>query len=91
MVQSREALHANLLKIVLPTGIFQRISPQVQNSNIEKGILMAASENNFILKIFLNGCFSWTAAKILILEILITHIIVTRKTCYFQEITCYFL
>ena len=26
-------------------------------------ILMAASEDNFILEIFLNGCFSKTAAK----------------------------
>ena len=45
------------------TVIFQRISLQVQNSDIEKCILMAVSENSFILEIFLNGCFSKTAAK----------------------------
>ena len=32
--------------------------------NIEKRVLMAASGNNFILEIFLNGCFSKTAGKI---------------------------
>ena len=35
----------------------------MQNSDIEKCILMAASEDNFILEIILNGCFSKTAAK----------------------------
>ena len=35
----------------------------MQNSEIEKCILMAASVDNFILEIFLNGCFSRTAAK----------------------------
>ena len=35
----------------------------MQDSDIEKCILMAASEDNFILEIFLNGCFSKTAAK----------------------------
>ena len=44
------------------TGIFQRISSQLQNSNIEKCILMAASEDDFILEIFLHGCFSKAAA-----------------------------
>ena len=29
-------------------------------------ILMAASEDNFILEIFLNGCFSKTAAKYIV-------------------------
>ena len=47
----------------------------MQNSDIEKGILMAASEKNFFLEIFLNGCFSRTAAKIFILEILITPVL----------------
>ena len=45
-------------------GIFQRISPQVQNSDIEKRILMAASEDEFILKTFVYGCFSKAAANI---------------------------
>ena len=45
------------------TGIFQRILPQVQqNSDIEKCILMAASEDEFILETFLHGCFSKAAA-----------------------------
>ena len=35
----------------------------MQNSDIEKCILMAVSEDNFILEIFLNGCFSTTAEK----------------------------
>ena len=46
------------------TGIFQRISPEVQNCDIEKCILMAASEDHFILEIFLDGCFSEEAAKV---------------------------
>ena len=46
------------------TGIFQRILPQVQqNSDIEKCILMAASEDEFILETFLHGCFSMAVAK----------------------------
>ena len=58
------------------TGTFQRISTQVQNSNMKKYILVTASEDNFILEIFLNGCFSNTAPDIFILEILIvTHIL----------------
>ena len=35
----------------------------MQNSDIEKFILMAASEDNFILEIFLNACFSKATAK----------------------------
>ena len=35
----------------------------MRHSDIEKCILMATSEDNFILEIFLNGCFSKTAAK----------------------------
>ena len=58
------ALHANLLKSHSITGIFQRISPQVQNSNTDKSTLMDAYKDNFILEIFLNGGFSKTAAKI---------------------------
>ena len=46
------------------TGIFRKISQKMQNSDIEKRIKMAASVGNFILEIFLNGCFSKTAAKI---------------------------
>ena len=46
------------------TGIFQRISPQLQNSDIEKCILMAASEDEFILETFLHGCFSKAAADV---------------------------
>ena len=46
------------------TGVFQRISLQVQNSDIEKCILMASSEDNFNFENFLNGCFSKAAAKI---------------------------
>ena len=51
-------------KLHFITGIFQRISPQLQSSVIEKCILMAASEDEFILKIFLHGCFSKAAVKI---------------------------
>ena len=36
----------------------------MQNSDIEKYIKIAASEDNFIFEIFLNGCFSRVAAKI---------------------------
>ena len=56
------------------TVIFQRISLQVQNSDIEKCILMAVSENSFILEIFLNGCFSKTAAKYIYFKISKLHI-----------------
>ena len=45
------------------TAIFQRISLKVQDGDIEKGILMGASEDNFILEIFLNGCFSKSVVK----------------------------
>ena len=41
----------------------------MQNSDIEKCIKMAASGDNFIFEIILNGCFSKTAANIY-LEIL---------------------
>ena len=58
MVRSRKALHESLLKIA---SVFQRVSLKVQNSDIEKCISMAASEDNFILEIFLNDCFSKTA------------------------------
>ena len=61
VVWSWKALHKSLLKIA---SVFQRISLKVQNSEIEKWVSIAASENNFILEIFLNGCFSKTAAKI---------------------------
>ena len=44
VVQSWRSLHANLQKHSI-TGIFQRISPQAQNSDIGKCILMAASED----------------------------------------------
>ena len=35
----------------------------MQNSDIEKYILMTASEDEFILETFLHGCFSKAAAK----------------------------
>ena len=63
MVQSWRALLANLLKLHSITGIFQRISPQVPKSDIEKCILMAAAEDDFILEAFLHGCFSKPAAN----------------------------
>ena len=47
VVQSWRALHANLLKLHSIIGIFQIISAQVQNSDMEKCILMAASEDKF--------------------------------------------
>ena len=46
----------------------------MQNSDIEKCILMAASEDNFILEIFLNGYFSKTAAKYVYFKISRLHI-----------------
>ena len=51
-------------KSLFITGIFQRISPQVQNSDIVKCILMAASEDEFILKTFLHDGCSEVAANI---------------------------
>ena len=68
--QSWRALHANLLKLALHHRYFSKNSPQVQNSDIEKYILMAASEDEFILETLLHGCFSKAAANIFILEIL---------------------
>ena len=41
----------------------------MQNSDIEKCILMAASEDSFNLEIFLNGWFSKTAAKYIYFKI----------------------
>ena len=72
VVQSWRALHANLLKIVLHNRYFSKNSPQVQNSNIEKRILMAASEDEFILEILMH--YSKAAANIFILKIL-THVL----------------
>ena len=46
------------------TSIFQRISLQVQNSDIEKCIVTAASEDEFVLETFPHGCFSKAAANI---------------------------
>ena len=46
------------------TGIFKEISPQMLNNDIEKCILMAASQDKLVSEILLNGCFSKTAAKI---------------------------
>ena len=80
------ALHVNLLKIALHhCFFFQRTSPQVQNSNIEKCILMAASEYKFILEIFLNGCFSKAAAKIYLFQKFFTHIVHFLLWCHFKE------
>ena len=50
----------------------------MQNNDIEKLFLMVASEDEFILEIFLNGCISKAAANIFILEIL-THMISLSK------------
>ena len=44
------------------TGIFRRIRRQTENSNIEKYISMAAYDENYFLRTFLNGCFSMAAA-----------------------------
>ena len=50
-VQSWRALHANLLKNLHSiTGIFQRIFPQVQNSDIEKCILWLLLRTNLFWK-----------------------------------------
>ena len=48
----------------------------MQNSDIEKCILMAASDDNFILEIFLNSCFSKTTAKIYLFIIIIIIIFI---------------
>ena len=50
------------------TGIFQRIWPQVQNNDIENYISVAASEDYYFLRTFLNVCFSKAAAKIFMLS-----------------------
>ena len=63
VVKSRKELHANLLELALHR-IFQKIWPQVQSSDFQKYILMAASENNCFLRTFLNDCFSRAAVKI---------------------------
>ena len=52
------------LKLHSITGIFQRISPQLQTSDIEKCILMAASDDEYILEIFVQGCYSKAAAEV---------------------------
>ena len=46
------------------TGNFQKIWPQVQNSDIEKYILIAASEGNYFWRTSMSSCFSKAAAKI---------------------------
>ena len=52
VTQSCRALHANLLKIALHYRYFSKNSPQMWNNDIEKCILMAASEDKFILETF---------------------------------------
>ena len=47
-----------------PSEVFFKGFRYKCRTDIEKRILMAASGNNFILEIFLNGYFSKTAAKI---------------------------
>ena len=66
-----ESIACKFTKSRIPSEVFffWRISLQVQNNDIEKCIEMAASGDNFIFEIILNGCFSKTAAKIY-LEIL---------------------
>ena len=59
VIRSRKALHANLLKIKL----YQRYFDQVQNSDIEKCISLAASEDNYFLRTFLNGCLVSVSVK----------------------------
>ena len=63
LVQSWRTLHKNLLKLHSITDIFQRISPKKQKNDIEKCILMTASEDEFILETFLHGFFSRAAAN----------------------------
>ena len=58
VVQSWRVLHRNLLKIALHHSCFSKNFSELQNSDIEKCLLMAASEDEFILEIFLHGCFS---------------------------------
>ena len=69
-VQSWRALHANLLKLHSITGIFQRISPEVQNSDIEKCILMAAPDGEFILKHSCMAASPRQLQNVFVLEIL---------------------
>ena len=64
VVKSWRALHANSLKIALHHRYFSENFTKVQNSDIEKWILMAASEDEFILETFLHGYFSKVAANI---------------------------
>ena len=59
-----ETLHASLLKIALCHCNFSKNFTISANSDIGKSILIAASDEKFISKIFLNGSFSKTPAKI---------------------------
>ena len=52
VVESWRLLHANLQKIALHYRYFSKNSPQMWNNDIEKCILMAASEDKFILETF---------------------------------------
>ena len=63
VVKSWRALHANSLKIALHHRYFSENFTKVQNSDIEKWILMAASEDEFIFETFLHGCFSKAAVN----------------------------
>ena len=67
-------LFSLLLVLYSITSIFQIILPKVQNSDIEKCILMTASQDEFILQTFPHGCFSRAAANTFILETL-THVL----------------
>ena len=64
VVKGWRFLHANLLKIAFHHRYFSKNSPQLQNSDIEKCILIAGSGDEFILETFLHDCFSSAAANI---------------------------
>ena len=64
VVQSWKVLHGNLLKTALHHRYFSKNFTTVSDSDIEKCICMAVSEDEFILETFLHGCFSKTAAGV---------------------------
>ena len=64
VVKSRKPLQANVLKIALHHRyFFKKLTTCLEQQDWKK-ISMATSEDNYILRTFLTGCFSKAAAKI---------------------------
>ena len=76
MPQSRRALHASLLKVALRQRYFLKNFTTTAEQRYWKMHQDGCFDDNFIFEIFLNDCFSKTAAKIyLFLKFSVKHVL----------------